>query len=105
MPYKKAEFCHIRMKDPDEFEEKIVSRGPSKGKKRKFYTLKATSKRVKELYSGKKYKRFFDDESLGAKVRIGKSKKSGKTEIQVLLIPNKHCKGYCEEGTECRDYQ
>lgn len=103
MPYKKAKFCHIRMKDPEEFEEKVISRGPNKGKKRKFYSLDATSKRVQDLYQGEKYSKFFKDKSLGAKVRIGKSKKSGKTEIQVLLIPNEHCKGYCGEGEECRE--
>lgn len=97
----KGKYCRIRYEDPSNFREKIISRGKNKGKKRKFYILPATSKRVKALNSEKKYDKFFNDPDLRARVIIGESRKTGKTEIQALLIPNEHCGGYCPERGHC----
>lgn len=98
---KKGKYCRIRYEDPENFNEKIITRGKNKGKKRKFYIIPATSKRVKGLNDSAKYEKFFNNEEFGAKVIIGQSKKTGKTEIQALLIPNKHCGGFCPEGGHC----
>lgn len=106
MPSKKGKYCHIRFRDPDEFEEKTITKGKREGQKIKFYTEDATSERVKELklYKGKKFQKFFEDASLGAKIRYGIEKKTQKTKLQVLLVPNEHCKeAHCKERGECHN--
>lgn len=99
---KTGKYCRIRYEDPENFKQKVISRGKNKGKKRKFYIIPATSKRVKGLNDSEKYAKFFDDKNLKAKVIIGESKKTGKTEIQALLIPNEFCGDFCPPRGHCK---
>lgn len=106
MPTKSGKYCYILFRNKEDFEEKTITKGKRAGQKIKFYTKDATDPTLEhlKLYKGKKFKQFFEDESLGAKVRYGTEKKTQKVKLHTLLIPNKHCKkAGCIERGECRN--
>jgi len=81
MPSKK--YHHKRQRKPEEFIKNGME--TSKGKKANFLTVPL----YKAPYSGKKYSPYKKRGS-GAKARIGKHRKSGKTLVQVILLPKKN---------------